>query len=254
MTQSSAPSPVPPISAADQALRMEASARTSGALAHEIANYIGAVSTWVYLLQEELAENPSVQEDLAFVGETIESATRFIKDLRAFAHAASLGPDRTDLNAVLRGLEPRLLESLKEGGHLVVRLAAEPLWVNARVEALEPLIADLVARAADAFAAGGTVVIETSRRGPAGDAAPAGIGAGVRLVVQDDGRRPEPDQLRRFFEPFAVGRVNGSGLRLAVLFAVVRESGGVASLEPSESGTRVAVDLPWWQPRDDVGQ
>src|SRR5450830_1197619 len=104
MTQSSAPSPVPPISAADQALRMEASARTSGALAHEIANYIGAVSTWVSLLQEELAENPSVQEDLACVGETIESATRFIKDLRAFEHAASLGPDRTDLNAVLRGL------------------------------------------------------------------------------------------------------------------------------------------------------
>lgn len=253
MTQTSEHDPVPPISAADRALRMEASARTSGALAHEIANYIGAVSTWVYMLQEELGGNPAVREDLAFVGETIESATRFIKDLRAFAHPSSFGPDRTDLNAVVRGLEPRLVESLKDGCRLALRLADEPLWVNGRVAALEPLVADLVARAADAFGEGGTVVVETSRRGPAGDAAPAGIGAGVRLVVQDDGRGLDADQIRRFFEPFAVGRVQGSGLRLAVLFAEVHQSGGGASAESSGSGTRVVVDLPWWQPRSDDG-
>ena len=242
-----------PISTAERALRMEASARTSGALAHEIANYIGAVSTWVYMLQEELGENPAVREDLDFVGETIESATRFIKDLRAFAHPSSFGPDRTDLNAVVRGLGPRLLESLKDGGHLALRLADEPLWVNGRVAALEPLVADLVARAAEAFGECGTVVVETSRRGPEGDAASAGIGAGVRLVVQDDGRGLEADQVRRFFEPFATGRVQGSGLRLAVLFAEVRENGGVASAESSEAGTRVVVDLPWWQPRHGDG-
>ena len=253
MTQTSDHEQPPPISTAERALRMEASARTSGALAHEIANYIGAVSTWVYMLQEELGENPAVREDLDFVGETIESATRFIKDLRAFAHPSSFGPDRTDLNAVVRGLEPRLLESLKDGGHLALRLADEPLWVNGRVAALEPLVADLVARAAEAFGECGTVVVETSRRGPEGDAASAGIGAGVRLVVRDDGRGLEADQIRRFFEPFAVGRVQGSGLRLSVLFAEVRENGGVASAESSAEGTRVVVDLPWWRPRNDDG-
>jgi two-component system OmpR family sensor kinase len=97
------------------------------------------------------------------------------------------------------------------------------------------------------------VVVETSRRGPAGDAAPEGIGAGVRLVVQDDGRRLEAEQIRRFFEPFAAGRVQGSGLRLSVLFAEVRENGGVASVEASSAGTRVVVDLPWWQPRNADG-
>jgi two-component system, OmpR family, sensor kinase len=235
-----------PISAADRALRLEASARTSGALAHEVANYVGAISTWVYMLQEELAEDSEARQDLDFVVETIESANRFINDLRAFAHPASFGPDRTDLNAVVRGLEPKLQECLKEGGRLELRPAAEALWVNGRVAALEPLVLDLVARAAEGLGGSGTVTVETSRRSTEG----APDAAGVRLVVRDDGRALEPDQVRRFFEPFAVGRVRGSGLRLSALYAAVRDNGGVASVETAESETRVAVDLPWWVPRD----
>ena len=253
MTQSGGHERIPPISPVERALRMEAAARTSGALAHEIANYVGAVSTWVYVLQEELRENSAAREDLAFVGTTLASATRFIEELRAFAHPSSFGPDRTDLNAVVRALEPRLREFLKDGSRLALRLADEPLWVKGRVAALEPLVVDLVARAADAVGDGGTVVVETSRRGPEGDATPVGLGAGVRLVVQDDGRRLEAEQIRRFFEPFAAGRVQGSGLRLSVLFAEVRENGGVASVEASSAGTRVVVDLPWWQPRNADG-
>jgi hypothetical protein len=243
-----------PISAADRALRLEASARTSGALAHEMANYIGAISTWVYMLREALGEDSAAREDLAFVAATIASAHRFIDDLRAFAQPSSFGPDRTDLNVVVRGLESRLRGFLKEGGRLELRLADEALWVNGRVAALEPLVADLVARAADALGESGTVVVETSRRGPEGGAAPAGVDAGVHLVVRDDGRGLEADQIRRFFEPFAVGRVQGSGLRLSALFGAVRENGGVASAESAAAGTRVVVDLPWWQPRDDEGR
>jgi signal transduction histidine kinase len=244
MTQPNERHVPPPISAADQALRLDASARTSGALAHEIANYVGAISTWVYMLREELVEGSEAREDLEFVVETIESANRFINDLRAFAHPSPLGPDRTDLNAVVRGLEPRLREFLKEGGQLELRLADEALWVNGRVRTLEPLVADLVARAADALGESGTVVVETSRQGVEDD-------AGVRLVVRDDGRAIEPDQIGRFFEPFAVGRVRGSGLRLSALFAAVRNSGGVASAESQAAGTRVVVELPWWQLRGD---
>jgi signal transduction histidine kinase len=211
MTQTSAAESVSPISTADRAFRLAASARTSGALAHEVANYIGAISTWVYMLQEELSADSEARQDLDFVVETVESANRFINDLRAFAHPSPFGPDRSDLNAVVRGLEPQLRESLKEGGRLEVRLADEALWVNGRVAALEPLVADLVARAADALGETGTVVVETSRLGSGGNPAPAGAEAGVRLVVRDDGRVLSPDQVERFFEPFAVGRVRGSG-------------------------------------------
>jgi signal transduction histidine kinase len=244
MTQPRNPDVSPPISSAERALRLAASARTSGALAHEVANYVGAISTWVYMLQEELDEGSEARQDLDFVVETIESASRFINDLRAFAHPSSLGPDRTDLNAVVRGAEPRLLAFLKDGGRLELRLADEALWVNGRVAALEPLVEDLVARAADALGERGTVVVETSRGG-----ADAGTEAGVRLVVRDDGRALAPDQVQHFFEPFTVGRVRGSGLRLSVLFATVRENGGVASVEASGADTRVVVDLPRWQPR-----
>jgi two-component system cell cycle sensor histidine kinase/response regulator CckA len=242
MTQPSEHHSLSPISPAEVALRVDAAARTSGALAHELANILGAISTWVYILQEELGKESAPREEVGFMLETVESATRFINDLRAFAHPSSFGPDRTYLNAVVRGIEARLQESLPRGGRLELRLAGEALWVNGRVAALEPLIADLVARAADGLGENGTVVVETSRRGPDG-------GAGVRLVVRDDGRGLDPDRAQRFFEPFALGRVQGSGLRLSILYAAVRESGGVASVESSEAGTRVVVDLPSWQAR-----
>jgi signal transduction histidine kinase len=240
-----------PISAADRALRMAAASRTSGALAHEIANYVGAITTWAYMLQEELGEGSQAREDVEGIVKAVAGANAFINELRAFAHPASLGPDRTDLNEVVRGLATRLRESLKAGGRLELKLADEALWVNGRVAALEPLVVDLVARAADALGEGGTVGLATSRLGPGTDPAPAGAAAGVRLEVRDDGRIPEADQLRRFFEPFALGRARASGLRLAVLFETVRENGGVAAVDASEGATRVVVDLPWWQPRDD---
>jgi CubicO group peptidase (beta-lactamase class C family) len=91
MTQSSDHDAQAPISASDRALRLDASARTAGALAHEIANYLGAISTWVYILQEDLGQGPGARDELGFILESIESATRFIKELRAFAHPRTFG-------------------------------------------------------------------------------------------------------------------------------------------------------------------
>jgi signal transduction histidine kinase len=242
MTPPNAPDVPAPSPASDRANRLDAAARTSGALAHEMANYLGAISTWVYILQEDLGKGPGAREELGFILESVETATRFVKDLRAFAHPHAFGPDRTDLNAVVRGLEPRLRESLPGAVRLELRLAPEPLWVNGRVSALEPLVGDLVARAVEAVREGGTVAVESS---PAPDG-----GAGARLVVRDDGAALDVDRVARFFEPFALGRVQGSGLRLSLLYAAVRESGGTAGVESSASGTCVTVDLPPWRPRE----
>jgi signal transduction histidine kinase len=236
------PAPIPP---SDRAARLDAAARTSGALAHEMANYLGAIGTWVYILQEDLGKGPGARDELGFILESVETATRFIKDLRAFAHPHAFGPDRTDLSAVVRGLEPRLRESLPGAVRLELRLAAEPLWVNGRVAALESLVADLVARAAEAPGACATITVETSPGPDGGDG-----GAGVRLMVRDDGAALDADRVARFFEPFALGRVQGSGLRMALLYAAVREHGGTAGVESSAAGTCVTVDVPPWRPQE----
>ena len=69
----------------------------------------------------------------------------------------------------------------------------------------------------------------------------------VQLVVEDHGTGISPSQIERIFDPFFTtkGRDRGTGLGLSVSDGIVKEHGGVMSVE-SEEGvyTRFTIDLP----------
>jgi len=218
--------------------RMDAALRTSGAISHEVANYLGTVQTMTYLLSDELPEGSESRGDLDIIIQMTKSAERFIKQLRAFAHPEPLGEGPADLNAALREAEPRLRALVRAEARLEVSLAEGALWVRADAARIEGVVADLVTRANEALGAdGGLVEIATSR---AEDALPV-----ARLVVRDNGRGLDPEKAPRIFEPFVMSRASGGGLALPTTWAVVTESGGSVSAESTvEAGTTVRIDLP----------
>jgi signal transduction histidine kinase len=218
---------------------MDAASRTAGALAHEIANYLGTMRTTLYLLADELGTDPEAKQDFDVVVRTVDDATRFVEALRGFANPQPLGQGPANLNAVLQEAEPAMRALMRPGATVSLSLAA-PLEVRGDAPRLRQLALDLVAGAAHALMEDGRVEIETAR---APDDAP-GVPSAL-LVVRDNGPGLEPQQAARIFEPFVFDEAFDAGLRLPTVYTTVARSGGTITAESSPgAGTTIRVTLP----------
>ncbi len=115
---------------------------------------------------------------------------------------------------------------------------------------LEQVLLNLAINARDAMPQGGalTVVTQTVTLAAA-PAAAAGLAAGTyaELLVRDAGHGMAANVLARAFEPFFTtkGPGRGTGLGLATVYGIARQSGGSAAIESAPGkGTTVRVWLP----------
>lgn len=69
--------------------------------------------------------------------------------------------------------------------------------------------------------------------------------SGIQMVIEDDGKGMSEEVKAKAFLPFYTTRAQGTGLGLAVVFAVVKGHGGKVVLESTEGvGTQVTIWLP----------
>ena len=223
-----------------RALRVDAASHTARVLAHELANCFGSMRTMLYLLAEELGPDPRAREDLDVVVRAVDSGTRLVEALRRFAHAPPLGAGPSDLNAVLREVEPAMRTALPPGRALELDLAAGALAVLCDAAPLRQLGLDLVAGARRAPSGGGRIRVETGLAPDLPDGRPAAL-----LTVHDDAPGLEPDAAARIFEPYVFDDGHDAGLRLPTIYAtVVRSGGAIAADSTPGAGTTIRVSLP----------
>ena len=230
----------PSIPDAIRAERMDAASLTSRVLAHEIANYLGPLRTYVYLLRQEMGADPKATEDLEAVSRTVESAAQLVAALRGFAQAPTLGAGPADLGAALRDAEPALRALLPPGRRLELAPAAEPLAVGADPARLVQLIVDLVGLANRALPVGSRIDVTTARVAGGAGGAPVAL-----LTVRDDGPGLEADRAARIFEPFVFDLAHDYGLRLPTLYNTVTRSGAhIAAESAAGAGTAIRISFP----------
>lgn len=69
--------------------------------------------------------------------------------------------------------------------------------------------------------------------------------AGIQIVVEDNGKGMPEEVKAHAFSPFYTTKAQGTGLGLAVVFAVVKAHGGTVFLESAEGlGTQITISLP----------
>jgi two-component system cell cycle sensor histidine kinase/response regulator CckA len=234
--------------------KLEAIGTLAGGVAHDFNNLLTAINGDAGLALESAPPGSPLREDLEEIRRAGARAAELTRQLLAFGRRQVMKPEELDLNAVVTGVERMLRRLIGEDVTLETRLH-DGLW-RTRVDRgqIEQVIVNLAVNARDAMPSGGTARIETRNvtlDAREARALPEGApGDYVLIEVADTGTGMDAATLARAFEPFFTtkGPGKGTGLGLAMVYGIVRQSRGFVGLRSAPGrGTVVHVYLPRYE-------
>jgi signal transduction histidine kinase len=217
-----------------QAERMQAIARVAGGVAHEVNNMMTVITGFSGFLEGSLPAGDPRADDVAEIHRAADRAAGITRQLLAYSRQQVLQPTRLDLNALLQQSVPMFTRLLGPGVHLELDLAPDVPLVRADQTQIEQVLVNLVLNARDAMLGQGILTVtteafvttESQRAYELGVRMPAGRYAHV--TVSDTGSGMDAATRQRAFEPFFTTKPagQGSGLGLATVYGIVKQSGG----------------------------
>lgn len=237
--------------AAQHSARMEALGSLTAGVAHDFNNLLTVLVGNLYLIGEEVREQPRVFEKLKSARDAGKRGTELIKQLMTFARREQLVLGTIDPAKVVRDLLPLLRRALGTRITLETALQENLGAVRAGVAQLESAVVNLTVNARDAIEGKGRISIEVRAVEVTGDDVALRelqrAGRYVAVSVSDTGSGIAPEALPRVFEPFfsTKGERGGTGLGLSMVRWFAEQAGGCATIESVVGqGTKVTLLLP----------
>ncbi|MCF1467687.1 response regulator [Agrobacterium vitis] len=235
-----------------QTQKMNAVGTLAGGIAHDFNNVLTAILLSSDHLLLQARPSDSSFADLMEIKRNANRAAVLVRQLLAFSRKQTMRPtvlNLTDVIGDLRMLVDRLISGTNVKLHVDY---GRDLWpVKADLSQFEQVLINLCVNARDAMPQGGNITIST--RNVTGVEAAAYNHRGlphedfVLIEVADRGTGIAPEILDKIFEPFFttkdVGK--GTGLGLAMVYGIVKQSGGYIYLESEVGeGTTFRIFLP----------
>ena len=220
-----------------QSQKMDAIGQLAGGVAHDFNNLLTAILGFAQLVLTDEGVEEKIRRDVKAIEKAAQTASSLTRQLLAFSRRQALEPRILDLNTVVSGMEKILRRLVGERVSLETSLAADLDRVSADRSQIEQVVMNLVVNARDAMPHGGTLSISTDNvmlDAPFRITHPgAKEGPHVRIRVRDTGTGIDQSVRPRLFEPFFTTkqRGQGTGLGLATVYGVVKQSNGYIDLE-----------------------
>ncbi|MCS6830823.1 MAG: MASE1 domain-containing protein [bacterium] len=233
-----------------RAQRLDSIGRLAGGIAHDFNNLLTAIMSYADIALARLPEGHPAAEDVQRILDAANRAAELVRHLLAFARRQTLTPQIIDLNHLIHNLTP-LLNRLV-GKQVELRIITDPALKTVKADPvqIEQIILNLAINARDAMPTSGVLTIKTENvvlDATAVQSMP-GVPAGeyVTLSVSDTGTGIAPEHLEHIFEPFFTTKgERGTGLGLAVVYGVVKQSGGHIMVQSAPGqGTTFRIYLP----------
>jgi signal transduction histidine kinase/CheY-like chemotaxis protein len=234
-----------------QAHKMEAVGRLAGGVAHDFNNLLTVIRGNSDLLIDREGSDNFHRRCVEQIQKAAGRAVSMTRQLLAFSRMQVLQPRVLELNAIvveMGKMLPRLI-----GEHIEYEFLSDPKLavVKADPGQIEQVILNLAVNARDAMPRGGKLTVRTSNiaidEGEAVKRPPMTPGQYVLLSVTDSGHGMDDATKTHIFEPFFTTKESGkgTGLGLATVYGVVKQSGGfIWVISSPGKGTTFEIYLP----------
>jgi PAS domain S-box-containing protein len=235
-----------------QSQKMEAVGQLAGGVAHDFNNLLTVIGGHVFMLVEYTPRTALTDKHLNGITHAVERAASLTRQLLAFSRKQILTPSLVNLNTVVDDVLQMMQPVIGEHVSIVTQLDRQLPPVFADSGQLGQVLVNLALNARDAMPDGGTLMIETecTTLDPRPDdaaAIPLPPGLYVRLTMRDTGVGMNPETLARAFEPFFTTKPHGkgSGLGLATVYGIVKQSSGdIQATSSPGAGAVFTILLP----------
>jgi two-component system NtrC family sensor kinase len=218
--------------------RLAAIGRLAGGVAHEINNPLGGILAFAQILQREKVTDEERKEYLAEIEQSALRCKAIVEALLRFSRQAPRSERRSllvndvvrDAVRVFAAREPERAQPAR------LTLADRIPPVLGDAGQLQQVVTHLLTNALDSGSRRGEIEITTSADVPE-----------VRITVGDRGSGIREEHLPRLYDPFFTTKAEGkgTGLGLAVAYAIVQDHGGkIAARNRVGGGAEFVVTLP----------
>jgi PAS domain S-box-containing protein len=234
-----------------QAQKLESIGRLAGGIAHDFNNLLSVIGGYTEMAMLMAPEDGALRRDLEHVKKAADRAASLTRQLLAFSRRQVLRPESLNLTGFVRDTEAILRRLVGEDIVFNLELREMQGCILADPGQIEQVLMNLVVNARDAMPYGGTLTIKTDELKVVQELqlgnATLPPGEYVVLAVADTGTGMDAKVRQHLFEPFFTTKEQGkgTGLGLATVYGIVRQSGGAINVEsaPGE-GTEFAIYLP----------
>ncbi|MFN4131855.1 MAG: ATP-binding protein, partial [Caldimicrobium sp.] len=216
-----------------QSEKLQALARISAGLAHEIGNPLTSISSYVQVLKEmDLGE--FANQSLEVISKHILRISEIIRNISSFAKPSKGEVIPTDVNEVLES-SLNLVKFDKRMKDIKVNLNLNDVpKVLVDPNQLSQVFINIILNAFDAMPDGGDLTIVTRE-----------LDNYVEISFTDTGIGIPLENLPHIFDPFFTTKEKGTGFGLAVSYSIVKNFGGEILVESEVGkGSTFIVRLP----------
>lgn len=231
--------------------RLEQVGQLAGGVAHDFNNLLTVITGRGQRLMSRVERDSEEWYEAQQIDQAAARGASLVQQLLAFSRKQVLAPQCVQANWSVRQVQGMLKRLIGEQIKFRCELSEDLGWTMVDPVQLEQVLLNLVINARDAMPDGGTLTVSTKNVAVAVEESDSLVGLmpgeHIEISVHDTGIGMDEETQRHAFEPFFTtkGVGEGSGLGMATVYGVVRQSGGSVVIDSSPgSGTAVHVYLP----------
>ena len=216
--------------------RLAALGEMAAMIGHELRNSLGVIRNSVYFLKLKLAKPSQEKQILKYLDileEEVRISDKVISDILTFNRIKTPVLRKGNINAILT--EELGRTNFPIGVRRELHMDKSLPEIQADVDQLRRVFANIVDNALDAMPNGGELLVKTFLQG-----------AQFVVVFTDMGMGIPPENLSKIFKPGFTTKQHGSGLGLAICESILGLHNGKIEVKSQVGkGTEVSIYLPY---------
>ena len=218
--------------------------RLSAGVAHEINNPLTTILTSTMLIQEDIAPDDPIQEELEIIANETLRCRKIVTSLLDFARQTKPAKKQHHINKIVdECIKLTRKQATFNDLTLVPNLSDDMPTVLMDKDQIQQAIINLILNAIDATDSGGTITISTQFV-PQDQV--------VEIAISDTGKGIPGENADKIFEPFFTTKDSGTGLGLAITHGIIGQHGGTIDVKSEKNqGSTITIRLPQNQGKQD---